>query len=379
MVGPYPTEPDKIIGGVAAVTSYLSRALVSDFDIDLHGVSFGPRGSVYEKREDLGYPVHFLPTEPFGPLTLYRRARSSFDRLMERIEPDLIHGQGADVRGFLAARSQYPSVVTIHGLVGEDAKYLTGFKTRVRARLVSRRIEARTVELARNLISISPFVEEYYGARLRAKTRYIPNPTADRFYRIDHRPEIGRFLFAGHINPRKGVSELVLAFEKMKQHANARLILAGSTDINPEYFAQVKNLCSEHGIENRVEFRGVLTTPELLEELSRAQALVLASYQETAPMVIQEAMAGGVPVIASNICGIPYQVEHGVTGWLVEPGDVTALSDRMQELLNDPSLSARMGSSAKDKAESFSAGTVARSTAEFYSDITSRSDTVADQ
>ena len=376
MVAPYPAEANKIVGGVAAVTSYLSKSLTSDCDIELHGVSFGPRGSSYKYAEKFGYPVHYLPSRRLGPLTLYRGQRASFDALMKRLQPDLIHGQGVDLPGYLAAVSNYPNVVTVHGLVGEDAKFLTGLKTRWRAKLVSRRIERRTIQMATNVISISPFVEQYYGSRLRAATYNIPNPIADHFYRVERRPELGRFLFAGHVNPRKGVSDLIRAFSQVAIQPGVRLILAGSLDVNPGYVERVRRLCRELGIEDQVEFRGLLTTQELLEELSKAHALVLASYQETAPMVIQEAMAAGVAVIASRICGVPYQVGHGETGWLVEPGEIDDLSERMRNLLVDSSLAERMGSAARTKALAYRAESVARQTADVYEKILARANSI---
>jgi glycosyltransferase involved in cell wall biosynthesis len=125
-------------------------------------------------------------------------------------------------------------------------------------------------------------------------------------------------------------------------------------------------------METAVHIRGVLSTVEVLEELSRCTCLVLPSYQETAPMVIQEAMASGVPVIASNICGIPYQVVDGQTGFLVPPGDVDTLADRLTRIMSDTAMRRNFGLMARKKARSeYRAEQVARKTLEVYRKVLS--------
>ncbi len=85
----------------------------------------------------------------------------------------------------------------------------------------------------------------------------------------------------------------------------------------------------------------------MLEEFSRAEALVLPSYQETAPMVIQQAMAAGLAVIATKICGVPYQIEHDVTGLLYTAGSVDELATLLRRLGTEPSLGKRLGEAAR--------------------------------
>jgi glycosyltransferase involved in cell wall biosynthesis len=103
-------------------------------------------------------------------------------------------------------------------------------------------------------------------------------------------------------------------------------------------------------IESAVEFRGLLTETELLDEFSRASVLVLPSHQETAPMVIQQAMAASVPVVATRICGVPYQIDHGRTGYLFDPGDVGALAGYVGQLIADDALRSGMANAARAKA-----------------------------
>ena len=87
-------------------------------------------------------------------------------------------------------------------------------------------------------------------------------------------------------------------------------------------------------------------------------------------MVIQEAMASGAPVVASAICGIPFQIDDGKTGFLVPPGDVAALSARIGALLDDHDMRQRFGVAARLKAEqSYRAEAVARKTLNVYREM----------
>lgn len=84
-------------------------------------------------------------------------------------------------------------------------------------------------------------------------------------------------------------------------------------------------------------------------------------------MVIQQAMAAGVPVIASRICGIPFQIDDGVSGFLIEPGNVADLSDRLVKVLAEPGLAQRLGASARETARaSYLASAVAQATVDTY-------------
>ena len=119
------------------------------------------------------------------------------------------------------------------------------------------------------------------------------------------------------------------------------------TATDPHYERVIRQEIADLGLNEQVEFRGLLDEPTMLEEFSRAEALVLPSYQETAPMVIQQAMAAGLAVIATKICGVPYQVEHDVTGLLYSAGSVDELATQIRRLEMEPSLGKRLGEAAR--------------------------------
>jgi glycosyltransferase involved in cell wall biosynthesis len=153
-----------------------------------------------------------------------------------------------------------------------------------------------------------------------------------------------------------------------------RIVLAGSLS-DEAYVSELRLLADQLNLSQIVEYRGILRTDELLTELSECAALVLPSYQETAPMVIQEAMAAGVPIVASNICGIPYQIDDQKMGLLFPPGNVDALADNLDRLLSNELLRKQLGAAARQKAmKEYQSQTVARQTMAVYQEICQQRD-----
>jgi glycosyltransferase involved in cell wall biosynthesis len=368
MIGPYPRSPDKIDGGAASALTYLSQELARRPGIELVGVRIADTTTASKCNGTFGWPVVDLPLGRLGLLTLYRRQRREFASLLERYRPDVVHGQGIDLPGFIAAHCGIPSVVTVHGILAEETRYGADLSARLRSCLTGVLLERPTIRRATDLISISPYVSQHYGSLIRGRVYEIPNAISQRYFEIKRSPESGRVLFAGRIIRRKGVLDLVRAFGEAFEWGD-RLVLAGAAT-DPEYDRLVRQEVARRGITARVEFRGLVDETTMLEEFSRASALVLPSYQETAPMVIQQAMAAGVPVIATRICGIPYQIEEGATGLLYEAGIVGQLASLMRKLRTDPSLGVRMGEAARSAATGrYRAGTVADATLRAYEAI----------
>jgi len=371
MIGPYPRSVNRIDGGVAAAVTYLSQALVALSDVDLVGVRVARDGQSSEADGRFDWPICDLSHGSLGLSSLFRRQRIELQQLLRRYRPHIVHGQGVDVAGFLAVGCGVPAVVTVHGILGEDAKYKTNVLSRIRAAATGLLVERHSVRKAADLISISPYVTEYYGKQISGRVHEIPNAIAPEYFAVRRAVERGRFLYAGRIIKRKGVLDLVRAVGR-DSSVVTRLVLAGGCPDGP-YLDQVRREIDRHGLGDRVFFAGLLDEGAVLDEFSRAEALVLPSYQETAPMVIQQAMAAGVPVLASRICGIPYQIEHEVTGMLFEAGDVSQLSDLIGQFAADPALGDRLGHAAKEVALTrYHAHNVAEATRRTYESMLGR-------
>jgi glycosyltransferase involved in cell wall biosynthesis len=365
MIGPYPRSPDRIDGGVAAAMMYLSKAIAARRDVELIGARIARDGVDSGEDRGLGWMVVDVPLRHLSLSSLYHRQIRRLESLLKRYDPHVVHAQGADLAGFLAVRSDRPAVVTVHGLLGECAKYQTRRRNRLRATLTASLTERPTIRRTTDLITISPFVAEYYRSEIKGRVYDIPNAVAPAFFQLSRNAERGRLLFAGRIAHGKGLVELLHAVAENPATVT-KLVLAGAAP-DPGYDARLRKEADALGIGKRVNFAGLLSEQELLNEFSLAEALVLPSHQETAPMVVQQAMASGLAVVATTVGGIPYQIQHEVSGLLFKAGSVGELSALIARLGRDATLTRRLGEAGKAIATArFQASAVAEATIAVY-------------
>lgn len=171
----------------------------------------------------------------------------------------------------------------------------------------------------------------------------IPNPV-DLPPAIVPRGPRNVVLYLGRIEPAKGIPELLDAFAGLRPGMpDALLVCAGAGDIDAAA-RQARRL----GLEDSVRFPGWIDGDEKRAWLARAALFVLPSHAEGLPMSLLEAMAAGLPVVASAVGGIPDVVHDGVNGFLVAPGDRVALLRAMGRVLNDPQLGAALGAAGRE-------------------------------
>lgn len=173
----------------------------------------------------------------------------------------------------------------------------------------------------------------------------------DRFDATDWRPEPGRVLSVGRLVAKKGFATLIEACGLLAARGvDFRLDIIGDGPLAPTLRDQV----AARGLDDRVAFHRARPQPELVEFYRRAAVFALAPAvqadgdRDGVPNVILEAMACGVPVVASAISGIPEVVDHNRTGLLVPPGDTTALAAALERLLGDPAAAQTLGAAGAD-------------------------------
>jgi glycosyltransferase involved in cell wall biosynthesis len=159
-------------------------------------------------------------------------------------------------------------------------------------------------------------------------------------------------LFVGTIMPRKGILDLVRAWDGAD--ADGTLVLAGEADLDEEYTACVRAEARERGIEGRVRLTGFVPADDVPPLYSLADLFVLPSLEEGFGMTVLEAMTAGTPVVATRVGGVPRVIDDGEQGLLVEAGEVGALSKAITSLLDDRDRSQRMGRQAQCRAEAYS-------------------------
>ncbi|MBK5928467.1 glycosyltransferase [Rhodobaculum claviforme] len=158
----------------------------------------------------------------------------------------------------------------------------------------------------------------------------------------------GNILFIGRLAPVKGVRLLLDAFVAVhRKHPDATLTLVGD---GPD-MARLRARAAALGLEGAVTFRGQLGEAEVAATLGAADMLVLPSFAEGVPMVLMEAMASRLPVVATRVGGVAELVEDGVSGLLVPPGNTDALAAAIERLLADPDLGCRFGTAGRATVE----------------------------
>jgi glycosyltransferase involved in cell wall biosynthesis len=163
-------------------------------------------------------------------------------------------------------------------------------------------------------------------------------------------------LFVGRLTPHKGVDRLL---EALPEHAELRVAGSSGHDRNPPERDYPK-LLGQLAAGRRVRFLGAVPDPDLPALYREAEVVALPSVHRTCygreiavsellGLAAIEAMASGTPVVASRVGGLPEVVEDGVTGFLVEPGDVLELRSRLGEVLADRRLRERLGRNARER------------------------------
>jgi N-acetyl-alpha-D-glucosaminyl L-malate synthase BshA len=163
------------------------------------------------------------------------------------------------------------------------------------------------------------------------------------------RPEDGSrrqvtLMHISNFRPLKRLGDVVRIFSRVAARIDARLVLVGD---GPEY-GRTRELVEGLGLTDRVRFVGVVD--EVAPLLAEADLLLLPSETESFGLVALEAMASGVPVIASRVGGLPEVVEHGVSGFLEPVGDVDAMADRALAILSDCATRNRFGRAGRERA-----------------------------
>lgn len=159
-------------------------------------------------------------------------------------------------------------------------------------------------------------------------------------------------LYVGRLYPeQKGLDTLIPAFAELSRSRPAELRLVGEDWGGVEL---VRRLAKDHRVAERVRILGVLSRADVLKEYASATVFVLPSHFDSSPFVLLEAMASGLPIVATRVGGVPDVVVEGSTALLVPPGDPSALADALERVLSDPSLAARFGTAGRHRAEEFS-------------------------
>jgi colanic acid/amylovoran biosynthesis glycosyltransferase len=157
-----------------------------------------------------------------------------------------------------------------------------------------------------------------------------------------------KILFVGRLASVKGLPHLLKAIARVRGNfSDVELTIAGD---GPDR-ALLEAMANSLKLGSAVRFLGYQSQAQVRELLSQTDLFAMSSFAEGVPVVLMEAMAAGVAVVATNVAGIPELVEEGVSGYLVSPGDEIALAEKISVLLADENLRSRFGQAGRKKVE----------------------------
>lgn len=320
-----------------------------------------------------GVRVHRVFTVPaygfYQALPTGRKVR----QLLDELAPDIVHHHYV---GYMMARvcgiamaKKIPQVSTYHfsSEVLTQPALMKPFAGLIRSLLIKYNNKFDLI-----IAPSQKLAEQITEEGVRTAVRYITNPvvfeggTAVR--PADRSPEF-TVLYAGRLGQEKNIGYLIRAFaDLLRRPVNATLWIAGK---GPE-LASLTALCAELRVSERVKFLGFLDHQTLAGYYAACDVFVLPSLVETQGLVAMEAMRFSRPVIVTNaIVSAQELVEHGVSGYIVDPASTQDLTDRLVSLEQNDGMRGSMGKAGYVRAEAFRPEIVVRETERAYAEALS--------
>lgn len=339
LVGLAPTPPEwSTSGGVHSAVDGLATGM-AELGIRVRVVAPSRTRVPSPYRSRGGYELSAVASRKDTLLSLSVLIRSWSERL--RFKPDVVHVHGSAIVSTLLPGS----FLTIHGVPREESRLLRpkrgSFAPIHWKRSLYVAVEHWLIRRHSRLVSIADYIDQECGS---SSIAVVPNALRETSPEPTAEPEPGRYLYVGRVIPRKRLDLLVRALaEIVCIDSSARLVIVGDLS-DSEYVSSIKALAAHLGVESSIDWLGRQDSNRVRAEMVRAAALVLASDQETLPMVIAEALSVGLPVVSTNVGGCGEMLDDS-SGRLVTPNDERAFALAMRNFIQRSSSDRWIGGS----------------------------------
>jgi glycosyltransferase involved in cell wall biosynthesis len=331
------------VGGAEQTASHLMIGLSESHDVAAASLYPPMNTSIEHRLKRANIRLWHLGKRPGFDPKLFK----SLDRVLKEVRPHVVHTHLSVLRYALPGLWRRRVPVVVHTL-----QNVAEHETDAFGRVIQWFAFRRAVLPVACSREVAASVKRVYGVECKAM---VPNcipvenycrSLADRArWREKERFDRDEILFTcvGRLEPQKNPLLLVQAFAALN-NPRIHLIMLGEGSLRE----QLLDYIWEHGLERRVHLLGKRN--EVPEYLAASDVFVLSSNWEGNPLAVMEAMAAGLPVVATAVGGVPELVESGQQGILVPPGDCSAFTDAMRTLLNDPEKRTAMANAARARA-----------------------------
>ncbi|WP_242840765.1 glycosyltransferase family 4 protein [Butyrivibrio proteoclasticus] len=305
-------------GGIAAVTN-------------------GYYGSILEQDYNIRYIESYCDKSTFKMIKKAIGAYIEFSKMLKEFKPELIHIHSSFGGSFyrmqpfiyMAKRRGVPIVDHCHG-ADFDTFYVKASEKK------KRRIKKVFGNFSKVIVLSDEWKEKLLNILPEEKLVVIQNyckPQSEDFVEsmVDSRFDKKQVLFLGELGKRKGGYDFASIVEAtVKRNPDVSFVFGGSGTKEDE--KNIKDSIDERGISSYVLFPGWVRNEEKDKYLRESGIFLLPSYQEGLPMAILDAMAYGLPVISTNVGGIPQLIHQDVSGYIHEPGDAESMGESISRV-----------------------------------------------
>jgi glycosyltransferase involved in cell wall biosynthesis len=380
-IGSFPTNSKTIQGGVEASVYGLARMQAMTNEVIVIDV---PR---HELKKD--------EVEKLGSVKVFRfSARSGTNytslfripkivSIIRSIQADICHIHTTSLFSFvlyvLLRLLGIKIVVTIHGLAHKEKQ--NAWRKRKSIKNFIKYLSHSFTEFL--FLSICPqfIVDTHYveDTILKYKKKkkllrcpickVIPQGINNDFFELERTAQPGLLLSVGSISKRKGHLLLIDAIAKVvKKNPTVKLTILGALS-DTDYYIQMQHSIKEKGLENHITIYPNIGYDEMLNFYTRAELFVLHTEEESQGIVFCEAMAIGLPIVSTNVGGVPWIVSNTKNGLLSEFGNIDLFAENIIELIRDTELQKKIELNNKEQSLKFNWKTISNDIKAIYDSI----------
>lgn len=348
-IGSFPKDIQNIRGGIEASIYGLAKTQSMNHEIYVLDFPGSHIENDFEEKLD-GIIIYRYRLPKRNNISSLLRINDYYQQI-KRIAPDVCHFHGSSVFVHylykLLKKNGFRCIVTIHGLVHVEKKKAlkSAFNPKLYLQYVIQSFsEFRLISAADKLIVDTEYVKKeieayrkYYKISRVPDIHVIPQGIDEIYFKLNRKKSGDSFhlLSVGAFVERKGHHLLIDSFAKLSQNNKTTNLTIVGTLTDKLYYNRLVSLVEKSGLEDKVTLLPNVDIDDLHSMYEEADLFVLHSMEESQGIVFAEALAVGLPIVSTNVGGIPYVVNDGRNGLLSDYGDIDAFVENISKIISD--------------------------------------------